>query len=410
MQRFSFARTIAPIALVLAGLSALGGAIPAPYEVATWQGFRPAAVSFTFDDSCPNQFTIALPMFNAKGLKMTLFSCTGVMFAGWPNLNKAAAQGHEIASHTVTHTSFGGLTGAQQLAEMTNSQNAINANVTGQKCVTLAYPNCVEGTDSLVAQHYIAARICSGQIVPKTPPNFMSISSYVCGAAGSIQTLPNFTNAANSAVAPNGWCVYLIHGIDNDGGYSPLPSATLQQCANFFSTNQDRFWVQTFGNVVRYIRERNAATVVEAAQAEDSITLAVSDGLDDAIYNYPITLRRPLPTNWTAAVASQNNAPIKAQTLRIQSTNYIMFDVVPDAGSVILSKVTAPLLSAPSLADAMRLNIRLDGQAGARYAISSSTNLVDWTPVQTNELVSASSTFSVEATNQPVFFRAQWTQ
>ncbi len=115
---------------------------------------------------------------------MTLFSCTGVMFAGWPKLQSAAAQGHEIASHTVSHTSFGGLSDAQQLTELTNSQNAINAHVTNQSCVTLAYPNCVEGKDALAAQYYLASRGCSGQIVPKTPGNFMNISSYVCGSQG----------------------------------------------------------------------------------------------------------------------------------------------------------------------------------------------------------------------------------
>src|SRR4030043_1194107 len=35
-----------------------------PYEVGTWQGFRSAAISYTFDDGCSNQFTIAIPMFN----------------------------------------------------------------------------------------------------------------------------------------------------------------------------------------------------------------------------------------------------------------------------------------------------------------------------------------------------------
>jgi len=273
---------------------------------------------------------------------VTLFSCTEVMFAGWPQLRRAAAQGHEIGSHTVTHSNFSTLSDAQQLAELTNSLIAINSNVTNQKCVTLAYPFCVEGQDSLVAQYYIGARGCSGQISPKTPGNFMNISSYVCGPEGSIQTLENFTNAANNAAVSSGWCVYLIHGIEQDGGYSPLPSATLQQCVDFFGANQDRFWVQTFGNVVRYVKERNAVVVTDFSTSSNAFVLSVTDNLDDAVYNFPVTLRRPLPADWSGAVVSQNGAPVKSTIARENSTNYIIFDVVPNDWGVTITKAAAP--------------------------------------------------------------------
>ena len=180
------------------------GSVQSPYEVGTWQGFSLSAVSYTFDDSCANQFSIAIPMFNQKGFKLTLFSCTGTMFAGWPTLRNAASYGHEVASHTVTHSDLSGLSLAQQTVELANSQSAINANVTTQKCVTLAYPYCNGGSDSLTAQYYISARNCSGQPNPPSPANFMQISCVVCGSQGTIQTLQNFTNAANNAVAING--------------------------------------------------------------------------------------------------------------------------------------------------------------------------------------------------------------
>jgi oligosaccharide reducing-end xylanase len=197
----------------------------------------------------------------------------------------------------------------------------------------------VEANEALTSQYYIAARTCSGQIVPSTPANFMAISSIGCGPPGSpVATLQDFTNTANHALTARGWCVYLIHGIDSDGGYSPLPSATLQTSVNFFSANRDKFWMETFGNVVRYIKERNAGSIRETASGDNSITLQVTDNLADSIFNYPITLRRPLPANWPAAVVSQNDKPVSAQIVNVGSTNYVMFDVVPDGGDIIISK------------------------------------------------------------------------
>jgi oligosaccharide reducing-end xylanase len=316
--------------------------VAAPYEIGTWLGFRSAAISYTFDDGCSNQFAVAIPMFDAKGFKLTLFSIVGAtngMFPGWSKLQNAASKGHEIASHTLTHPNLAQLPDSQQTTELKDSQAAINANVSGQKCLTLAYPYCVAGKDSLTSQYYIAARTCSGQIVPTTPANFMAINSFGCGPLGSpVATFQDFTNTANHALTARGWCVYLIHGIDSDGGYSPLPSATLQTSVNFFSANRDKFWVETFGNVARYILERNAASVRETSRQDDTITLQVTDNLADSIFNHPITLRRPLPANWPDAAVSQNHQPVSAQIVDVASKQYVMFDVVPDGGDVIISK------------------------------------------------------------------------
>jgi peptidoglycan/xylan/chitin deacetylase (PgdA/CDA1 family) len=395
--------------LALTASVSLAASVAPPYQIGTWPEFRSAAMSFTFDDSCSNQFTVAIPMFDQKGLKLTLFSCTGTLFAGWPKLQDAAARGHEIASHTVTHANLGGLADPQQITELKNSQDAINANVTTQKCLTLAYPYCGEANDALTAQYYLAARTCSGQVMPATPANFMSISSFVCGSAGSVQTLQDFTSLANSAAASKGWCVFLIHGIDNDGGYSPLPSAILQQTVNYFSTNQSKFWVQTFGNVARYIMERNATSVTETSNQDDNITLQVTNNLDHTIFSCAITLRRPLPANWPGATVSQNHRPVSAQIVNVASTNYFMFDVVPNGGDILLSKQVLPIiLSNPVLITPTNFSLRLDAQTGARYAVFSSMDLVNWSPVQTNTLVSTYTNLTVAAPMTLQFYRAQW--
>ena len=40
------------------------GTIDGPYEVGTWRDFKPAAITYTFDDGDYNQFAVAVPMFN----------------------------------------------------------------------------------------------------------------------------------------------------------------------------------------------------------------------------------------------------------------------------------------------------------------------------------------------------------
>ena len=328
----------AAVILVSAGICFSQIVIDTPYTVGTWRGFCPAAVSYTFDDGCAKQFTVAVPMFNAKGFKLTLFTVvTGGLFPGWSVLQSAAANGHEIASHTMTHISLQGATAATQDYELKNSKDSINKYVPGRQCITMAYPYCNRGTDSICARYYIAGRTCSGQIVPKNPTNFMDISSFLCGPEyGGATTTAALNTLANNAANQNGWCVYLFHGVENDGGYSPISTAALQGNVDYMSANSGRYWVETFGNVARYIKERNAASVRGVSRTADSITLRVTDTLNDTIYNYPLTIRRPLPSGWTTPAVLQGGIPLAAQFKDSNSTRYVTFDAVPDRGNVLI--------------------------------------------------------------------------
>ncbi len=386
------------------------GSVAAPYEIGTWEGFRSAAITYTFDDNVPRQYSVAVPMFHTAGFKITLFTVvkywTGFT---WSMAQKAASYGDEIASHTMTHPNLTTNTLPQLTNELANSQSNINYHVTNELCVTLAYPYCTVPSEAVTAQYYIAARGCSGQLVPSTPPDFYNISSYVLGSAGPYTTGDSIIGLANSATNSHSWCVYLIHSIDVNDDYSPLSSAALQASINYLSTNQDKFWVETFGNVVRYIKERNASSVMETADSGNSITLQVTNDLDHAIYNYPITLHRPLPANWPAAAVSQNNRPVPAKLVTINSTNYVMFDVVPNGGDVILAKTVLPFsISHPSLVTPTNLSFRLSGQTGVTYTVYSSTDLANWLPVQTNTLTDVYTDVTVDAPQASQFYRAQW--
>jgi len=308
------------------------------YEVATWQGFRKAAVSYTFDDGCSNQFAKAIPIFDEFGYKMTLFTVTN-WTGNWQNLKNAAAGGHEIANHTATHPHLKTLSIPQQNTELAGSTTIINNNLGSKLCYTMAYPYCEVGNDSICKSLFIAVRGCQGFIEPKTPGSFMNVSSLMCGTQGSVKTPLQFQTMANSAVSKTGWLVYLIHGIDNDGGYSPLPSDTLRTSLQYLKDNDTKFWVSSFGTVARYVKERNCLSLQETSNQESLITFTVSDTLDNGIYNTPVTIRRILPAGWRAVNATQNDIPVKSEIKIVNNIAYIILDVVPDAGEVKLTEL-----------------------------------------------------------------------
>lgn len=294
------------------------------------------------DDNCRNQLPVAIPLFDRYGFKTTLFTVPN--FApNWAGLRAASANGHEVASHTVTHTLLNTLTVAQQVTELQQSQATIIANVPTARCETVAYPNCVVGDLPTIRTYYIAGRICSGQIVPRTPPDFYNISCISSGAVSTIQTAVHFNTKVGLARTAGGWCVFLTHGIDNDGGYSPTQSTEITAHLAYMDANRADYWVGTFSEVVKYIKERNALSLTETAITADSLSLVASDNLSNTVYNVPVTVRRRLPTTWTNARVSVGSTTVPSAISTVAGVQYIVFEVVPDQGPVHVAKSRAAI-------------------------------------------------------------------
>ncbi|RZK23127.1 MAG: T9SS type A sorting domain-containing protein [Hymenobacter sp.] len=338
----------------LAAPLALHAQVPAAYQVATWRQFKPAAVSYTLDDNTGNQLPIAIPLFDQYGFKTTLFTVTN-WGPNWAGLRTASANGHEVTSHTVTHPSLSSLTVAQQVVELQNSQTTIKANVPTAKCETVAYPNCVLGDVPTIQASYIAGRICSGQIMPATPPDFYNLSSIITGTTGSVRMAADFNTRVASAKSSGGWCVFLTHGIDADMGYSPTQSVELAAHLAYMDANRADFWVGTFSDVVKYIKERNAAVLTETTVSATQYSLTVTDNLPDAVYNVPITVRRQLPATWANAALTQGGAPLASTISTVGGVKYVVFDVVPDKGAVQLTSAVALASTASKAAEAVSL-------------------------------------------------------
>jgi len=108
---------------------------------------------------------------------------------------------------------------------------------------------------------------------------------------------------------------------------------------DYLDKNRSKIWCETFGNVARYIKERDATPKVNVASSTaDKITLTVTNTLTDSLYNYPLSIRCEAPSGWTSATVKQG-AKIMADTIiTVSSKTYLMFQAVPNAGEVVLSK------------------------------------------------------------------------
>jgi len=307
--------------------SVMAGSVDKPFEVGTWANFCKGAASHTFDDNTGNQLSKGVPMFNEKGFHMTMFIIVN-QISNWSAYNKAFQEGHEIASHSNSHNGAPG--------EYKSSQQTIQKNVPGELCVSYAHPYCnVQGDATSV---YVAARNCSdGNPNPATPKDFGNIQSQLIGnQQGCISGVDKLNAYAEAAATKNGWAVYLHHGIDGDHTYS-TSSSELKGNLEYLAKNRSILWCETFGNVARYIKERDAVSVKQKKSDNTSITIEVTDALDNKVYNYPLSLRLPVEDTWGSPNAQQDGKDVKDTVITFDGKKYFMFQAVPDDGDVVIT-------------------------------------------------------------------------
>ncbi|MCQ2194102.1 MAG: glycosyl hydrolase family 8 [Paludibacteraceae bacterium] len=319
--------------LVAVSTAALSFLSASAQEIATWEDWKKAAVTFTFDDAAReyNTDAFAADALSKKGFVGTFYMVTGWANGLWSKYQEFAKNGHEIGSHTDSHTS--------QDSELASSKNTINNNIRNQECITIAYPNCNVPTESQVLANYIGGRICGGQINSKSPSNFARLDCIICGTQG-INSTNQFTSKIDQAKGMGGWVVFLIHGISGmeaSGSYSPTDQRAFTGTLDYLSQNESSYWVTSFRNACMYIKERDNSTLkkVGGDSSSDTYSLTLNTQLSNnkiCKWNYPLSIRVPMQDGWTNIKVTQNDQEIESEV----SGGYVYFKAVPNGGDIVV--------------------------------------------------------------------------
>lgn len=204
--------------------------------------------------------------------------------------------------------------------------------------------------------NYIAARVWDERLNDKPPSNWYQVSSKMFNYSvekrdysinSGVHALDSF---ADEAAIKNGWAVYCHQGIgDYADDWAYIAIDTLEKHLDYLYNNKDKFWVENFGNVVRYIKERDAVSIKQTDSTNYGFTIFVNDTLDNEIYNYPLTIRMLiLGTNWAGTFdiptpiadgkeyvyVRQNRVISNCSIVTEGEKQYVVFNVIPDGGEI----------------------------------------------------------------------------
>ncbi|GAB4294481.1 MAG: hypothetical protein Kow0098_16040 [Ignavibacteriaceae bacterium] len=343
-------------------------------EANRWKDNRLAAFTFTFDDGFLSHYTNAFPILENFGFKGTFFvippSLTDTLpgiwrYGSWQQFIEMSDSGHEIASHSMTHPHLTNLPLGDTLTphtieyELYQSKIMIEQKIPGVKCISFAYPYSELNplVRSITKKYYENGRavglIPNLSVFPDSV--FYKLNSKLIEFSLPRQKFDDdfdeyleFTEWFGSMIDSSKWGIFMIHEVFpydsipwalNQGSYFPIANEWLIKAADFIrsKSDNDSVWVETMGNVTRYIRERNAFSYQVLSKEETFFTILPSDTLNDEIYNYPLTVDVSVPDEWDIVFFQQGNNFDTLTSFLKGETNYVRTDIIPDGGIAVFS-------------------------------------------------------------------------
>jgi hypothetical protein len=317
-------------------------------SICLWRNDALAAFSLTIDDNCAVNVPWWKEMITKHGLRPTWFLVTEDVAgphpeAGgtWELWRGLVAAGCDVQSHSVTHLRHLGATWPGIAHEYAASQQAIDSNMPGHRCLAIAYPGGKDmalNDPAVAAKHYLAGRgvvgtpNCANRIwYLKT--NAASRLSFDGGKVPSIGLNTLFNPASQYW---RGWYVTIYHFVkaESQAEYE-ADFAKLQklQAAN-------DLWMGLFREVAQYGQERDTATLQVVERSAARLRLSLSDSMDDSLFDVPLTLKIRLPDGWQMVSAKQGTTSPAVRHLDHDGNRYALVEAVPDRGMLELDRIT----------------------------------------------------------------------
>ena len=318
------------------------------------------AWSMVFDDG---NYTASYEWLTPELVKRNMMATAGLTdsfsssliseWTGW-----IATGAWDVASHSLNHG--GGFSDATidentMAKEVDEAHYKFMSYFPGQRILGFVTPN---GATSDATANYVndlmAAGRNGGQTGSFTDPNKLvtrenwgNLSSYV---SYTTTTGDDYKKAIDDLVKGGLWTVECHHDLSVSKAtpqFSTDINAVLVKLDYFITKN---VWCASFTQAIQYLRESHTAYVNSMSATDTSISLEVTDTLDDTMFQFPLTLEMELPSGWTNVTVTQNgvNIPVvdpsaykpnMAEDMACTIINgTLYFDAVPDGGVVTITK------------------------------------------------------------------------
>lgn len=342
---------------------------------------RKSAFSLTFDDGLKSQYDYAKPVLDEFGFKGTFYVLPPFLvednqntiwrYGRWSEFQQMSDEDNEIGSHTLHHDtlttlSWGGINTAGTLIyELYQSKLFIEQKIPNKKCISFNYPYTIHNAlvDSAASLFYENARTMDEVPNGPSPTNkqWYALKAKVVefnlprnSVDDDLDELFAFLSWTQSSIDNHQWAMIVIHDVvpfnqlDTLLGkvYQPVTQEWLNWLCSWLAqrSSEKNIWVETVGNITRYIKERENASYQIISSTNNLIEVSVGDNLDNLIYNYPLSAYVKVPDNWNYIRTEQNGIIDTLTTSLTDSGRVALIKLIPDNGTLKITPLTPSIV------------------------------------------------------------------
>ncbi|MGC2194783.1 MAG: hypothetical protein WA628_08905 [Terriglobales bacterium] len=328
--------------------------------VCKWLGCKQGAESFSVDDG----YTACRTEMDAAGFRGTYYypgSETQDWFADY------SAAGHEIGSHTADHL--------------------CNTPCCSPNCTQQSLKQCQSTPDQIVSYRQSqlepnieAIEVGTGRPVISAawpcgctdPGRESAAAAYLLGARGFYDYVANLTwvedvNPPDPADMMNLWAAHayddtFIDRAASEGKWAIIVSHGDCTGIDYMGQRQDVLWAAPVGQVLKYIKVRDAATFSNYSRSDNNITFDVAhnlgvfqrrkvDGSSFApiVYDNPVTVMAHVVDVNTVGTVLVDGGPVPFSSKSIQGASYVLFDASLQATRHVVITLGQPATAIASI-------------------------------------------------------------
>jgi len=240
-----------------------------------WPEGKRAAISLTFDDARFSQVERGIPILDEYGAKATFYVSIEPLEERLEAWKRAAANGHKIGNHSLTHPCSGNFSFARERAlenytldkmqyELEESNNIIER-LLGVRPVSYAYPcgqkyvgrgRDVKSYVPVVAEEFLAGRGWMDEWA--NDPTFCDMAQLMAMELDG-KDFEQVKQLIDRTLANGGWLVFCGHDI-GEGGRQTTLSSTLKALCEYAQDPANGLWLDTVEAVARYILKQRTGT------------------------------------------------------------------------------------------------------------------------------------------------------
>ena len=161
----------------------------------------------------------------------------------------------------------------------------------------------------------------------------------------------SYEKVIDELLSKGAFTVECVHALQPNTHYlgGMIHSSYVSTMSKFDYLKKQGLWVCSFTDITQYLKESLSAHVTTKEITDTSITLTLTDTMEDYMFDHPLTIKVDIPNDWKSVKVMQGGKEIKLVSNFEYSDDmtaagctikdgYLYVDAIPDRGDIVITR------------------------------------------------------------------------